>query len=70
MSAQLKQIVFTVLRVFIGTLLAAFLADITNLMNFAWDDWKPVIVAAIAAAVVVVINALNPKDARYGIGKT
>ena len=70
MSAQLKQIVFTVLRVFIGTLLAAFLADITNLMNFAWADWKPVIVAAIAAAVVVVINALNPKDARYGIGKT
>ena len=68
MSAQLKQILWTVLRVFAGTLLAAFLADITNLMNFAWADWKPVIVAAIAAAVVVVINALNPKDGRYGIG--
>ena len=68
MSAQLKQMLYTVIRVFIGVLLAAFLADITNLMNFAWSDWKPVIISAIAAALVVIINALNPKDARYGIG--
>jgi peptidoglycan biosynthesis protein MviN/MurJ (putative lipid II flippase) len=69
MSEQLKQVVYTVLRVFAGTLLAAFLADITNLMNFAWADWKPVVIAAIAAALVVVINAINPKDTRYGFGK-
>ncbi len=66
---QWKQVGYTVARVFVGTVLAAFLADITDLMDFAWADWKPIIIAAIAAAIVVVINALNPKDARYGIGK-
>ena len=65
---QYKQIVFTVARVFIGTVLAAFIADITNLMNFQWGDWKPIIIAAIAAAAVVVLNALNWKDTRYGFG--
>ncbi len=69
MSEQLKQVAYTVARVFVGTLLAAAIADLTNLMNFQWGDWKPVIVSAIAAAAVVVINALNPKDSRYGIGK-
>lgn len=65
---QVKEVVYTVLRVFSGTLLAAFVADITNLSDFAWADWKPVVFAAVAAAAVVVINALNPKDARYGVG--
>lgn len=65
---QVKQIFYTVLRVFIGTMLAAFVADVTNLSDMHWVDWKPIVFAAIAAAVVVVINALNPKDSRYGLG--
>ena len=64
---QVKQIAYTVIRVFAGTLLAAFVADLANLSSFAWADWKPVVFAAIAAAAVVVLNALNPKDSRYGL---
>jgi len=66
--AQAQQILFTVIRVFVGTLLAALIADMTNLMNLNWADWKPVVFSAIAAAAVVVLNALNWKDDRYGIG--
>jgi hypothetical protein len=65
---QWKQICYTVARVFIGTVLAAFVLDVANLMNFNWADWKPIIYAAVAAAVVVVLNALNWNDPRYGIG--
>jgi len=65
---QAKQILFTVIRVFAGTLLAAFVADLANLSKFDWADWKPVVFAAIAAGCVVVLNALNWEDARYGIG--
>jgi hypothetical protein len=67
---QIKQIAFTVLRVFSGVVLAALAADWVNLVNFNWADWKPIILAAVSAAVVVIINALNPKDVRYGINST
>jgi len=65
---QAQEILFTVLRVFAGTLLAAVVADLTNLMAMDWADWKPVLIGALTAAGVVLINALNWKDARYGIG--
>jgi hypothetical protein len=65
---QWKQIVYTVARVFIGTMLAALVADMANLMNLQWADWKPVVFSAISAAIVVVLNALNWNDPRYGIG--
>jgi hypothetical protein len=70
MKEQIKQIAYTVARVFFGVVAAAFVADITNLMNFDWADWKPVVISAIAAVMVVIINAVNPKDTRYGIGAT
>lgn len=68
MSEQAKQILWTVCRVFFGTLIASVIADLARLMDFNWADWKPVIVSAIAAALVVVVNALNPADSRYGLG--
>ena len=64
---QYKQMAYTIARVFVGVIVASLIADLANLMDFHWDDWKPVIVAAIAAALVVVANALNPADTRYGI---
>ena len=54
--------------IFVGTLLAALVADMANLMNLNWADWKPVIFSAVSAAIVVVLNALNWNDPRYGIG--
>ena len=68
MSEQLKQIVYTVIRVMAGTLVAMLVVDLANLMNFHWADWKPVIVAAIAAGLVVIGNSLNKGDMRYGLG--
>ena len=68
MNEQIKQVAYTVLRVFFGTLLGALVADVANLMNFNWADWKPIIFAAVASAATVVLNALNWKDPRYGIG--
>jgi len=65
---QIKEVGKTVLRVFFGTLLSAFFADLANLMAFDWADWQPVVYSAIAAAGVVILNALNWKDSRYGLG--
>jgi hypothetical protein len=64
---QAKQILWTVLRVFSATVLAQAALDLFNLMSFHWADWKPLIVSGVAAAIAVVIVALNPKDARYGL---
>ena len=68
MSEQLKQMAYTVIRVMASVIIGSLIADLMNLMDFHWDDWKPVIVAAIAAGLAVIGNALNPKDPRYGIG--
>lgn len=58
----------TVLRVFVSVTLAQVVLDLFNLMNFHWADWKPIIVSGAAAAIGVIIVALNPKDTRYGLG--
>ena len=68
MNEQLKQVLFTVLRVFFATVLAQAALDLANLMNFNWADWKPIVVSGVAAVIAVVIVAINPQDARYGIG--
>lgn len=68
MSAQLTQVAYTVIRVFAATVLAQAALDLFNLMDFHWADWKPILVSGTAAGIAVVIVALNPKDARYGLG--
>lgn len=66
---QSRAVAYTAARVFAGTLLAALLAAGVGVLDWStWADWKPVLWAAGAAAATVVINALNPKDTRYGIG--
>lgn len=65
---QAKQVAYTCLRVFFSVLLAEAFATGVGILDMAWGDWKPAITAALAAVAAVVINALNPKDARYGIG--
>jgi membrane protein YdbS with pleckstrin-like domain len=68
MSEQLKQVAFTILRVFFATVLAQAVLDLVNLMDFHWADWKPIVVSGVAAVIAVVIVAINPADARYGLG--
>ena len=65
---QLKEIAKTCARVFAGSLLAAVVAAGVGVMEYGWTDWKPLVFAAFSAVAVVIINALNPADARYGLG--
>jgi len=66
---QVKQIAFTLLRVFVGTLLASVVAAGLNVITWTeWSDWSVPLAGAGIAVAVALINALNPKDARYGIG--
>ena len=71
MEAQLLEIGKTVARVFIGTMLAAVVAamlDGLNVFTLDWATWQPFVVAGAIAAGTVIVNFLNPADARYGIG--
>jgi len=65
---QWKQILFTLLRVFFGTMLAFLISSGTGLLDMvSWTDWKPALTAAIAALLVAVFNYVNPGDTRYGL---
>lgn len=67
--AQIEQVFYTVLRVFFGTLLAAIVATGVGVLEWdTWEDWKVPVVGAGISAAVVILNALNWKDDRYGIG--
>lgn len=66
---QTRQVAYTVLRVFVGTLLASVVAAGVGVLEWdTWLEWRPVVAGAAIAAAVVVLNALNPGDDRYGIG--
>lgn len=68
---QLKEVSFTVLRVFAGTTLAAVVAAMLeglNVFTFEWEVWQPFVVAGAIAAGTIVVNALNKYDTRYGLG--
>lgn len=69
--SQFNEILKTVLRVFIGTMLAAVVAamlDGLNVFTLDWELWQPFVVAGAIAAGTVIVNALNPTDTRYGLG--
>ena len=66
---QAKQIAYTILRVFCGSLLGFAIAAGAGIFSLSWADWKPAAGAAFAAVLVVVFNFLNPGDKRYGIKK-
>lgn len=68
---QVREIAYTVLRVFAGTLLAAVVAAMMeglNVFTFEWEVWQPFVVAGAIAAGTVIVNALNKYDTRYGLG--
>lgn len=65
---QAKRIVYTLLRVFFGALIAFVLANQLNIFDVSWSNYEGAVVAAASAVLVAVFNALNPGDTRYGIG--
>jgi len=57
----------TLLKVFIGTLLALMITNGANVLEMdSWSDWKPYLAAGISALIVWGYNYLNPADSRYG----
>jgi hypothetical protein len=66
---QYKQIAYTLLRVFFGTMIAFLISNGIGLLDMqAWSDWKPALTAAIGAVLVAAFRFLNPKDDVYGFG--
>lgn len=69
MNEQIKQMVFSYLRVFAATVLALFLADGADVFAVDASDLRLWLAAGIAAVLPVAIRALNPNDGAYGITK-
>lgn len=65
---QAKRIIYTLLRVFFGALIAFVLANQLNIFDVSWSNWEGAVVAAASAVLVAIFNALNPGDTRYGVG--
>jgi hypothetical protein len=56
------------LKVFLGVLLGAVLLTWTSEGVISFDHWQTWVIGALAVAVPIIINALNPADTRYGKG--
>lgn len=54
------------IKVFLGVLLAAVLLTWTQEGVISFDHWQTWVIGALAVAVPIIINTLNPADTRYG----
>ena len=52
---------------FAAVVVALAVAEWTATGVIGFDKWQTWVIAALAAAVVPVVNALNPSDHRYGV---
>lgn len=57
-------------KVFLGVLLGAVLLTWKSEGVISFDHWQTWLIGALAVAVPIVINALNPADTRYGMSKS
>ena len=56
-------------RAFIATSIAVALGLGIPLLDISGNDFRTVISAGLAACLQVVVRALNPEDAKFGVGK-
>lgn len=69
MKQQMIEIAKTLARVFFGTLIAALLASGAGVLEWdTWAEWTPVLWACGVAVGTAILNSLNWKDPRYGVG--
>lgn len=68
MGDQVKQIAWTLARVFIGSLIGFILANGVGVLDMGPTQWRAAVGAAISACLVAIFNYLNPGDDRYGMG--
>ena len=58
----------TAAKVFVGTLISLGIAQLTTTGALDLTNWKALVFPALASALVVIVNYLNPADPRYGKG--
>ena len=58
----------TAAKVFVGTLISLGVAQLTTTGALDLTNWKAIVFPALASALVVIVNYLNPADPRYGKG--
>ena len=63
-----KSVAWDYARVFLASLITAFMVMNKPIFNLTSDDWKAVVSAAVASFLPIVLSALNKKDSRYGRG--
>lgn len=56
-------------RAFLGTSIAVALGLGIPLLDISGGDFRTVISAGLAACLQIVVRALNPEDAKFGVGK-
>jgi hypothetical protein len=56
------------LKVFTAVMLTMIVADWTNHGRIDFESWQTWVIAAVASAVPIVVNWVNPLDSRYGGG--
>ena len=61
-----KSPIGTFLRAFAATLLALAIADWSSAASVSFANWQSWVLAALAAAIPVIIRALNTADTVYG----
>ena len=67
MSSQVIEIVKSYAKVFLSTVLALFLADGADVFGVDAADLRTWLAAAFASILPLVITALDPSDARFGV---
>ena len=56
--------VSTLLIIFVTAVIGAAVAAGLDVQG----NWRTILIAGISAVLTAIVNALNPKDTRYGIG--
>jgi len=69
MSLKAVDLETDLLLVFIGTALGQLVTMGSHVLNLGAGDWKAILGAAIAAAIVAAYNWLSPTNVTYGVGR-
>jgi len=56
-------------RAFLGTSIAVALGLGIPLLDISGGDFRTVVSAGLAACLQIIVRALNPEDAKFGVGK-
>lgn len=68
-GSQWLEMLWTAVRTFLVTAIGQVLAFGSSVFDLSAGDWKGVAASGIAAALMVIVQFLNPGNTKYGIQK-